>query len=120
MTTISSDFATVTPHLVLGYSARQRVRSIKHFVVGRPDPDVTLRPAATRQGTLRLLFLAASDADAAREAFALPGVWTLADSDVSEIEMSFVVDPESELQIVLDPSTRLRWTLDVTFCEVLS
>jgi hypothetical protein len=116
-TTITSDLATVTPELVTGYETRQSARNVIHEIVGRGDPDVTLRPARSRSGRLRCLFLDAADADGARYDLAQADVWALADTDLPEIDMSFVLTGETAVR--LDPDTLLRWVVEFDYREVL-
>jgi hypothetical protein len=117
MTTISNGTTTITPRLVLGYAARQQSRNVVHEVIGRRDPDVTLRPAGTRTGTLRLLFLTEAAAASAFDDLGSADVWTLLDADVSTIGMAFVVD--GQMEVSLDDRTITRWTVSVEYREVL-
>ena len=117
MTTITHSTGVITPLLVLGWSAARRSHSLVHPVLGRTDPDVTLRPAGMRTGTLTMLFANAADAAAAEAVFAVAQRLTLADPDVAAVAMTFVV-AEGDIAAVLDPETRVRWTLAVPFQEV--
>lgn len=117
MTTISNGSTTITPSLVLGYTARRATRNVVHQVIGRPDPDVTLREAASRTGTLRLLFTTETAAHDAVEALASADVWALSEDDLTTIDMRFVAS--GEIEKALDDRTRTIWTVTADYTEVL-
>ena len=117
MTTISHSSGVITPDQVDGYEPSIEVRSIVHTILGRPDPDITFRPAGMRTGTLPLVFGSRADAWAAVAVLRVPQVLTLADVDVPEVGMSFVVAP-GELRPVLDSETRAVWIVEVPYQEV--
>jgi hypothetical protein len=116
VTTISDGTTTLTPLLVLGWSPTREARSRAHPLIGSPNPDVTLRPHASRSGTLRILCEDESAA-AAMEALHTAGLLlTLADPDLASVGMTYAVtgpvNPE------LDPQTRRRWVVSADFTEV--
>lgn len=115
MTTITDGTTTIAPALVLGYDTAQPTRNVFHDILGRPDPDVSLAPAALRSGTLSLLFLTAGEAQAARAVVTDAVVLTLTDVDVPETDMRFVVS--GDIATTLDTETYL-WTIDVPYREV--
>lgn len=117
MSTITHSTGTITPRLILGWEATRPARSLVHEVLGRADPDITLRPAGVRSGTLRLLFTTGAEASAAAAVFAIAQTLTITDPDVAQVGMSFVV-AEGDIVAQLDPETRRLWTLDVAFQEV--
>lgn len=118
-TVIQHATGAITPEVVDGYEASIEARSRVHTILGRRDPDITLRPAGLREGTLSLVFASRAAAWGAVAALRTPQVLTLTDADVPEVGMSFVVAGGS-LQPRLDPDTRAVWTLAVPFQEVLS
>lgn len=118
MATISDGTTTITPQLVLGYEAQQAGRSVFHDVLGRSDPDVTLRTAGLRAGNLALFFLTAADADACRQLHARAAVFAYVDSDLPGTSMSYVVD-EGGVTTTLDDEGRRRWVVTVAFREVM-
>lgn len=117
MTTITHSAGVITPRLVIGWETSRPVRTIVHSVLGRTDPDITLRGVGLRAGTLRLLFSTGAEATAAGAVFATPQTLTLTDTDVPAIGMAFVV-AGGDLAAQLDPETRRLWTLAVPFQEV--
>lgn len=117
MTTITHDGGVITPTIVDGWSAAREVRTIAHTILGRPDPDVTFRPAGLRAGTLRLVFAAEAAAAAASDALATPQVLTIVDADRSHLAMSFVVTG-GDLSVTLDDETRDVWIVEVPYREV--
>jgi hypothetical protein len=78
-TTLTSGATVITPNTVDGYQSARPAQTIIHRVIGRADPDVTLRPAGTRTGTLELVFGVEATAIAAEQALAGADVWTLSD-----------------------------------------
>lgn len=117
MTTISDGTTTITPELVLGYETAQAGRNIVHDILGRPDPDVSLAPAALRAGTLNLFFLTAADADACRKLHARAAVFTYSATDTASTSMRYVLDSAGIGQ-ALEDQTRKRWTVTIAYREV--
>lgn len=115
-TTLTNGTVTVTPDEVNGYESTQTVRTVVHRVLGRPDPDVTLRPAATRAGRLELVFGDEVAAAAAVTAHAAPSVWSIATTDIDTIDMAYVV-ADGDITRNLDDS-RVAWLVSIPFVEV--
>lgn len=115
-TTITTTEHTITPVLVLGYESEREPGNIIHPILGRANPDVTLRPAGLRTGELQLFFPDETEAAAAEDALAAAGVCELTTSDRASVNMTFVV--EGRLARALDPETRDHWTVTVGFQEV--
>lgn len=114
--TITDGTTVVTPQLILGWEAAQETRNVIHSVIGKAAPDVTLKPAGLRTGTLELLFLTAADALTARTMLtqALP---FLIESDEAFLDnFRFVVS--GSISSVLEDTTRSLWTISVDFQEV--
>lgn len=116
-TTLTNGTDTVTPVLVTGYESARETQTVVHRVIGRADPDISLRPAALRTGTLELLFDSETDAEAAELAHAQAAIWTLTDFDRSTVGMSYVV-ADGSVTRTLDDETRTYWTVAVPFVEV--
>lgn len=117
MTTISDGATTLTPLLVLGWSPVRESRTRVHPLIGRPDPDVTVRPAALRSGTLRILCEDEAAAAAMEALHAAGAVLTIADDDVTAVSGAYIVS--GLLSVELDPQTRRRWVVSADFTEVL-
>lgn len=115
-TTITSGTTTITPTLVLGWEANQDSRNIIHTIIGRSSPDVTLKPAALRSGTLEMLFETATAANNARLLHADAAVFTLTSSEQPLANMTYVVG--NDISSVLEDTTRSLWQLNVSFQEI--
>lgn len=120
MTTITHSGGVIAPTLVDGYQAAREGRTILHWVIGRPDPDVSFRPPALRSGELRCVFATEEAAWAALNVLVLPRMFTLVDPDVTSVGMTFVTGFEDgqPLSPHLDDATRSVWVLVVPFQEV--
>lgn len=116
-TIITHSGGVITPEVVDGFDAEREARSIVHTIMGREDPDVTMRPSSLQQGTLTLVFATGAAAAAAAATLNLLRVFTLSDSDVPEVNMSFVV-ANGRARRRLDSSTRKVWIVEVPFSEV--
>lgn len=117
MTTITHSAGTIIPEVVHGFTATRAPGTLVHTILGSPNPDVSLRPAAPRAGTLELVFATATDAVAAESVIVVPQVLTITDPDVSQIGMDFVVTGGA-IELELDPATVKVWLLRVPFLEV--
>lgn len=116
-TVITHSTGTITPEEVNGFASAREARTIIHTILGRSDPDVTLRPAGLRTGTLKLVFATGAASAAAEAVVRYPQVLTLSDADVPEVGMSFVV-AEGEITNTLDLETQAVWVLEVPYQEV--
>ncbi|WP_053203792.1 hypothetical protein [Jiangella muralis] len=116
MTTISDGTTTLTPLLVLGWSPTREARTRVHQLIGRPDPDVTLRPHALRTGTLRILCADEAAAAAMEQLHARGVVLTLADDDLTTVAGAYVVS--GTITTELDTQTLTRWVVTADFTEV--
>lgn len=118
-TIITHSTGVITPEVVNGYEASRSVETIVHKIIGREDPDITLRPAGLRSGTLTLVFATGADASAAEAALLFPQVLTLSDTAVPEVSMSFVVGPEGQASTsTLDLESQTVWLVELPFHEV--
>lgn len=116
-TIITHSTGMITPEVIDGFQSSREARSIVHTILGRPDPDITYRPASLRKGTLTLVFATGAAAIAAEAVLVLPEVFTLSDTDVAQVAMSFVV-ADGDVVTALDKSTRRAWTVTIPFQEV--
>jgi len=115
--TITTGIYTITPTLIDGYEAERIGGTIVHPILGRVNPDVTLRPAAMRTGTLRLLFIEEANAKTALDVLSTGAVFRL-NSDERDVSMSFVVPEGERISYRLNDEARDGWHLDVPFAEV--
>lgn len=115
MPTISDGTTTYTPAGVIGWSSSREVRNVVHDVIARADPDVTMRPAATRSGVLNLLFETYADALAVENAHAVPAVWHLDGApDEPALVGTYVVQGT-----ITTRTDGPFWSVDVGFREVV-
>ncbi|OJU42016.1 MAG: hypothetical protein BGN97_04480 [Microbacterium sp. 69-10] len=112
--TRSTDAASIIPELVLnGWDSTDEPRTIVHEILGRETPDVTLRPAAPRSGTLRLLFPDAASAEVARKFHRAAAVFTTV-STLAWVPAAYV--PAGGIRTAQQEGR--RWVLEVPFQEV--
>ncbi|TQJ31945.1 hypothetical protein [Microbacterium sp. SLBN-146] len=119
MNLITHGASTITPTEILGYTSERESRNIIHAILGRSNPDVTLRPAALRTGTLIMGFHGANseaDSASAEALHATGGVFTVLSPDRGTIEMSYVA--AGRITRELEDETRDAWVLRVDFQEV--
>jgi hypothetical protein len=141
-TTVSDGTTTFNPTLVDGYESTRATATVVHQIMNRSTPDISIRPAALRAGTLRMIFADSSaaggdlivdgdgyvvagspftvnaelDSKACEDAHAAGGVFNLVSSERSSIVMSYVAD--GSITRALDDATRDVWILEVDFHEV--
>lgn len=115
-TTITTGDTTITPTIITGWEASQDSRNVIHTIIGRPSPDVTLKPAALRSGTLEMVFETAADAEEARQLHTDAVVFTLTSTDQTTINMTYVVS--GNIGSVLEDVTRNLWIITVDFQEI--
>lgn len=106
---------TFSPWDRLGFDAKQESRTtVRRHLDG--SYGYTIAEDGPRAGTMRLLFLSADAAEAARVLLAQPGLWVITD-DLAAVSMTIVRSRDLE-QVQRD--NRRQWHLDVGFTEVLS
>lgn len=118
MTTISSGTLTFTPELVTAWQVTQDSRNVLHTIIGKTDPDVTLKPSSTRSGTLEMLFTSASLANTARGILANGTIFTISDSETWLNGFDFVMS--GAITSALEDETRRLWTITADFTEVIA
>jgi hypothetical protein len=116
--TITHSQGTIVPALIDGYESTREGRSVMHEILGTSRVDVTLRPAAPRTGTLRLLILTEADAAAAEIVIARAEVFTLTSTERATVDMQFFVPPGGRISRELDEDTRDHWIVAFDFHEV--
>ena len=113
-TVITHTGGVITPLAVSEYAVEQEARNVVHQVLGRPDPDITLRPAGLRAGVLTLTFRTAAAADDARRQHATGTVFTIASTAVAVVNMSYVLTEK----LTTMQGAAGEWTVTVGFQEV--
>jgi len=116
MATITSGTLTFTPQLITSWEVQQESRNVIHTIIGKASPDVTLKPAATRTGTLELLFTSASAANTARGVLAAGTIFTISDSETWLNGLTFVMS--GAISTALEDETRKLWVISADFTEV--
>lgn len=109
-------YALSRPLQVLGYESQRASANVFHDVIGRSNPDATLRPAGLRTGTLSYLFDSESMAAECERMHAGTAVLSLDDPELPTIAMQYVADGSITRQ--LDSDTRALWLVGVAFREV--
>lgn len=118
---ITGGAAPIYPSIVLGFESERDGGSLVHQILGNSNPDVTLRPAQLRSGTLKLTFLSDSSEEDSRTSeltLSQGTVFTLLETDRSSVGMQFVVS--GKIRRALDAETRDDWTVEVDYTEVAS
>ena len=105
---------SITPLAVTEYKVEQQAGNIVHHILGRTDPDITLRPTGLRSGTLTLVFTTSAAADDARRQHAAGAVFALTSAAVPAINMSYVL--AGRLGTIQGNAN--EWTLTIDFQEV--
>lgn len=114
-TTISDGTNTLTATVMDGYSATRQSRNVVHRILGSNAPAVSLREASLRSGKHRLMFTSQTVAEDAAAMLGAGVEITLADTDRSNVGMTFVVS--GNLSIELDDETRDLWLVEFEYQE---
>ena len=115
--TITSGAQSITVREILGYASSRTSSNIVHRIIGRNDPDVTLGTLGLRTGTLELLTDTLAEAFQKEAHLALSGVQQLADTEVPQVNMRFVV--VGDVSVTLDDTTRTAAVVGFNYQEVL-
>jgi hypothetical protein len=115
-TTLSNGVTTITPTLVTGWASTQQSNTQLHAIIGNASPDVTVRPANLRAGTLGLVFSTEADAETCRTMHSAANIFTLTSTDLDQIDMSYVV--AGTIAVTLDDTTLNTWIVDIDYQEV--
>jgi len=108
-----------SPTILLDLVSERESRTVVHPVLGRPWPDVTLRDAGVRTGTLRLGFQG-DDAEVlskdAEDMHALPDVFTIFTDERDTLAFSYVLNGRVTRRI--EDESRDAWIVEVDYQEV--
>lgn len=115
MTTITAGDVEIVPDLIMSHQDEILGGSIIHAVPGRIYPPVTLRAATAPTGTLRLFFLDATAAQAARDAHLAAVAPTIADESMPWLPQRYVMTRLSRIQ---QETNGKRWVLEVGYQEI--
>lgn len=114
MTTIIYSGGTIEPIAVSDYATSREGGNIVHPILGRAEPDVTLRPANLRTGTLTMTFADEGASRIAEDAHATGAVFGILSDERPTVEMSYVVAGAISRTL----GAAAVWTLTVDFQEV--
>lgn len=120
-TIITIGASVIAPAAVEGYESARPGGVLVHEILGRANPDVTLRVAGLRTGRLRLVFVGANaeaDSLAAETAHSGAVVASLTSTDRPSVPMSYVVPSTGSVTRSLSTTTRAAWAVEVDFQEV--
>lgn len=108
------DSLVIEPSATDGYDSARESGNLVHPILGKPEPDVTIRPAKMRTGTLTYWFDDEAESRAAEQAHSTGDIFTLIYGHRPTIEMSYV--PSGVIARRLDKSS--AWIVTVDFTEV--
>lgn len=111
---VDQDLWRIDPDGISEYESVQDAGSIVHTVPGSAEPDISLRVAGLRTGSLRLSFSSSLPWERARVLFSGVETFLIIAPEVEAVEMAFVVVGQIRARQV---STG-QWTLDVGFQEI--
>jgi len=117
-TTITSGASTLSPTVVDGYEANREAQTIVHVIPGSATPDVILRPALLRSGTLTCMWHGASseaNSKTAADLLATAATFALVSTDRTSIPMPFVVTGTVTRR--LEDQSRDAWIVSFGFQE---
>lgn len=138
---VSDGVNSYTPTAVDGFESSRESATIVHQILGRSNPDITIRPAGLRTGTLRLVFADSSssggglyvdedgyiveegpvtvvgetDSKACEDAHAAGGVMSLYSTALVSILMTYVANGSIRRSL---SANRAYWILEVDYHEV--
>ena len=111
----SVDAVTITPERVMLFEDDVEAGTLIHEKPGAEYPDATLRPALSPTGTMRLFFLTAADATAAREFHRAAASFTASSVSMPWLPARYVPRTIRRVQQDRNPA---RWVLEVTYREL--
>lgn len=119
--TITAGASTIMPTLMLMLSEESVGGNVVTNIPGRPSPDVTLRPASLRSGTIELGFSGAGSDAASAAALTIlrtAATFTVAGADRPTLNMKFVVQENGRIRREIERDTRDAWTISVDYQEI--
>jgi hypothetical protein len=100
----------------LGYDVLRQSENLVHRIIGRADPDVTLKPTPLRTGTFVALLMSQGQAEAL--AFALARSSTFTWTSEGWIGFAFVVS--GQVRTKQEPDSSSAWSVTFDWTEVVS
>ncbi len=120
-TTITGGPTLIVPIILTDLSETREGGSLVHRVLGRVDPDVTLRPAGLRSGRIELGFAGADAESASQSAVAslsTASVFTLVDTERATFDMRFIVPEGGRIERPIESETRAAFVVAFDYQEV--
>lgn len=111
--TLTSGSTTIAPIAFSDYTSEQEGGSIRHEILGRTNPDVTLRPAGLRTGSFTLDFASETASSSARTALTAAAAWTLTHTERTSVNMRFI-----PRRISRPVDAGGRWVVTVSYEEI--
>lgn len=115
--TRTSDSATTTPTLVLGYETERTSQNVFHKLIGG-GLAVTLVPPMPRAGTLELFYPDEADAWESLALHSVADSFAIVDDDRPDVGMTYVLSDSGGVTLALDEDTRDHWIVSVDYQEV--
>lgn len=106
---------TQTISLVLGYQSDRSSTTVVHTIIGRPNPDFTIRPVGPRTGIYRLFCTSEATASTLAAFLARPGPFTLTDTATTLANTTFLVT--GRIGYELDEQTFVRCIVTADYTE---
>lgn len=118
-TTISNGTTTVTLVTLGTLDVEQDAGNLGHTIIGAAALATTLRPAGLRKGTYEaVLGQNAALAQSLQTMLTATGTFTLADTTVTALGMTFILAPGGTAHLSLDDDTRSVWSVTFDFQEI--
>lgn len=113
--TITDGATTIEPWDRIGFRSSSESTTVLHQMIDG-TLDASLGVDLPRAGELELLFLTEAAAEAARQALAVPAVWTATDT-YATVSFTFVRQGRLDVE---QQENRLRWKVTVGYQELSS
>lgn len=117
-TTVSNGTTTITVEGLDGWDSSRAGGNVIHPIVNSPAPSVSDRPASLRTGRHRFIVPELEDALELESMLAAIGTFTLNDSNVSAVAMTFKL--AGRLAVYTDPGSSGKFVVDCEYAEVTS
>lgn len=109
--------ATTTPIALSGYkSARASLNRVHRLIGG--GVAIATGLGVPRAGRMQLVYSSRAEAFAAFNMHARPATFTLTQTDIGQVGMTYVIAENGGVEIMLSDATRSIWTVAVDFQEV--
>jgi hypothetical protein len=114
--TITHSTGSISAASIESYATTRESKNILHSIIGRNSVEVTTAPAGLRSGSVKFLFLNHTNALTAEALLAKAGTFTLAISEMTGLNMTFVLSGSLTVEQLSEGFE--QWTVEVDFQEV--